>query len=689
MSTLQNKISSFFLKNKFQILLVGLIVICLYPLSLFIYIPKWDNVNGYLPYRFFISDFIYNGHLPLWNPFQRLGMPGYSDLQSGCWNPIVWVLMLFGKYTIKSLIIELLTCYIFAGVGMFKLIKYLFKCEKTSFIIGFSYALSGFMVGSSQLMVFLIAVTWLPWIVVQLLLFFKHYAIKHILLTAFFTALFITGASPAYTIILAYIVIGMFLFHIIIARQQISSVKKIVLGGFGILITLALLILPYINSFLDFSPYFNRIYKLRYNAFLLDNPFTPISYISFLFPYSVIAKTELFNITDLSLRNGYVGIVGFVAFVFSIVSKFNRQKIILLCCVVLSLVLAAGDETFIFKYLYNLPGFGVFRHPSMFRAFTIFCCLLLAAYELKIILQNGLSKKQKIIGASFLIFILISTAYSFTSTSFHESYILLRNTFHFGEFSENTFATHLFVNGIIILTLTYSIYIVKRLFNLSLMVSLLLFTVLDIGLQTRLAFPTTICYKISQQEVSEFFESLPNNISQEFNTTPLKELDETQGLKSTNGIWQNLSTYNKTISYVGVNPMRFKNFDEAKNDGRLDLEIEKNILHFENENNTQLSDIFIDYNKFSGKVNNSSNEKRKLVLTQNFHHLWNAEINGSPIEIDMYNNFLMSISIPPKTEGKIEFEYKSSTILYAFMISLFTYLLIIGYFVKERFFNLK
>jgi hypothetical protein len=325
----------------------------------------------------------------------------------------------------------------------------------------------------------------------------------------------------------------------------------------------------------------------------------------------------------------------------------------------------------------------------MFRAFAIFCSLLLAGYELKSILENGLSIKQKIVSTVFLIFILASTAYSFISTSLNESYILLRNTFHFGEFSESTFATHLFVNGILILMLICAIYIVKRLFNLSLMVSLLLFTVLDLGLQTRLAFATTICYKIPQQEVSAYFKSLPKDISQEFNNNPLKELNETQGLKSTNGIWQNLSTYNKTISYVGVNPMRFKNFDEAKNDGRLEHEIEKTILHFENENNTQLSDIFIDYNKFSGKINNSSNEEQKLVLAQNFHHLWNAKVNGSPIRIDMHNNFLMSVSIPPKTEGTVEFEYKSPTILYTFIISLFTYLLIIGYFVKERLFSSK
>ncbi len=689
MTTLQNKILSFLVKNKFQLLLIGLILLCLYPLSLFIYIPKWDNVNGYLPYRFFISDYIHNGHLPLWNPFQRLGVPGYSDLQSGCWNPIVWVIILFGKYTIKSLIIELLTCYVFAGLGMYKLAKYFYNCQKTSFIIGFSYALSGFMVGSSQLMVFLIAVTWFPWIIYHLLLFFKTYSIKHILLISFFLALFITGASPAYTIILAYIVVGMFIYHLIISRRAILDLKKITIGGFSILAILILLILPYINSFIDFSPYFNRIDKLEYNTFLLANPFTPVSYISFLYPYSVIAKTELFNITDLSLRNGYFGLVGFVCFIFAFLSKFNRQKIILTVCLFTSLLLAAGDETFIFKFLYNLPGFGVFRHPSIFRAFTIFCALLLAGVELKNILQNGLTKKQKLVGAILLIFILVSTAYSFARTSFNESYALLQNTFHFLEFSESTFATHLFVNGILTLSLIYFIYMAKRILRLSFFVSLLAFVILDIGLQTRLTFPTTISYKIFQQEVSNFFSSLPNDISQDYNYTPLKNLDEAQGLKSTNGIWQNLSTFNKTISYVGVNPLRFKAFDKAKNDGRLDLEIEKNILHFENENNAQVNNIFIDYNKFSGEINNSSDKGKKLVLAQNYHHLWKATINNSPLTINPYNNFLMSVSIPPKTKGKIEFEYKSPTILYTFMISLFTYLLVIGYLVKERLFNSK
>jgi uncharacterized membrane protein YfhO len=226
---------------------------------------------------------------------------------------------------------------------------------------------------------------------------------------------------------------------------------------------------------------------------------------------------------------------------------------------------------------------------------------------------------------------------------------------------------------------------VKRIFRLSIFISLLAFVILDIGLQTRLAFPTTITYKIPQKDVSAYFSSLPNNISQEYNYTPLKTLDETQGLKSTNGIWQNLSTFNKTISYVGVNPLRFKAFDEAKEDGRLESILEKNILNFTTENATAIQEVQVDYNKFSAVVTNSSDKAEKLVLAQNFHHLWKASINDTPLSIEKYNDFLMSVTIPPKINGKVIFEYSSPTIIYAFLVSLFGYLLIISYLIKDRF----
>ena len=152
-------------RSKYWLLIAVVVVLAIYPLSFFQFIPKLDSVRGYLPYRFFVSDYIQEGQLPFWNPFQRLGYPGYSDLQSGCWYPILWLLMLLGQYDITSLILEVVLCFVISGWGMFTLSRWMHGCNRTATVLAISYALSGFMVGSTQLMVFLIGIAWLPWIV--------------------------------------------------------------------------------------------------------------------------------------------------------------------------------------------------------------------------------------------------------------------------------------------------------------------------------------------------------------------------------------------------------------------------------------------------------------------------------------------------------------------------------------------
>lgn len=670
-------------RYKYQILLICSVLAILYPLSLFIYVPKWDNVNGYLPYRYFISDYVWNGHLPLWNPFQQLGYPGYADLQSGAWNPIVWIIMLFGKYTINSLIVELLSCYVIAGLGMFKLSKHLFNNGKVAFVLGISYALSGFMVGSSQLMVFLIAVTWFPWCIYALLQFFKTYQLKYQLLAALFMALFITGASPAYTIVLAYIVVGMFVYQLIVERKIHSNLKSILIGGAVILTSLVLLILPYINSFLEFSHYFNRGDKLEYDGFLLSNPFTPISYISFLFPDAIISKSDWFDITDLSMRNGYFGLVGLVGGISVLFSAITRTKIILLIGVVVSLLLSVGDGTFIFQYLYHLPGFGVFRHPSIFRAFTIFCLLLLAGYELKEVIENKIQRRHKIGLIAIVILIIIAGAWSMTKTTFYDVRILIFDVFDFVEFSESALSTHLLLNVIIALSLLGFSFLLKKMFNVSLFLNIAVFVLLDFAIHTRISIPTTVCYPIEHAGVSDFFNKLPNKINQEDNNTPLKKLDEKQSLIKTAGIWQNLSTYNKTISYVGVNPMRFKSFDEGKKNGALQKTIENPILFFQVPENTIIHSSTIGYNNFVAEIENSSASPKVFLLNQNYHAQWEVKYDNETLPVKKINEMIMGVDIPARSNGNIQFTYKSPRTPITFAISILAYVLMISFLLRD------
>jgi len=711
MNGILQKATDFFRQNKYPLLLVLFILVLIYPFSLFMYIPKWDNINGYLPYRYFISDYLWNGHLPLWNPFQRFGYPGYADLQSGCWYPLVWVLMLFGKYDITSLMIELMSCFVIAGLGMYKLSHYIHQCKKTAFILGLSYALSGFMVGSTQLMVFLVGVAWLPWCIWGLLRFFETKKYKHMLLTAVFVAMQITSASPAFTIILAYIFVGMFGYQFWNNRTTFAIIKINLLGGLLLVSTMLVLLLPYIKSFLDFSPYFNRADKLEYQGFLIANPFVLADYWSFLFPYTVIAECDWFKLTDLSMRNSSFGLLGLVAFIFSLtqLKRTGKYAIPLLFGVVFSMLLAFGDGFFLYKYFYHLPGFGLFRHPSFFRAYAIFCMLLLAGFWFKRVFENNAfsSNERKAVWAIIFIFlgVFVVAGLNTTSAEFSKN---IEQIFDLTEFHSTGFYAHLLVNVVVFFFILGITALLTKVGKLSIFKTLVIFMVLDLGIQARLTAPSTMYYNVEYDEFKNYFNSLPNELNQNYNNTPFKQLDDTQGLMTTKGIWQNVATFNKTISGVGVNPMRFKTFDNADKNGALERIKENPLFYFPTqvyqlndtlkagyiwgaptpavieEHATTINEVKVDYNKFSAKVTNAANKNQWLVLNQNHHYLWKAFFNGTELPIHQVNEMVMGVEIPRNADGVVEFVYDSPKLIYAFIISLMGYLFVFAFLWKNR-----
>ena len=111
----------FFKKNDIRLLLIGLVLLAWWPISSFLFVSKWDNIDCYLPYRYFVSWSEIHGHLPLWNPYQHMGYPAYSDMQNGMYNPFVQLLMWCGGYTPTSLTIELLSYAVLAALGAYQL----------------------------------------------------------------------------------------------------------------------------------------------------------------------------------------------------------------------------------------------------------------------------------------------------------------------------------------------------------------------------------------------------------------------------------------------------------------------------------------------------------------------------------------------------------------------------------------
>src|SRR6478735_6080188 len=104
------------------LMLAILTCICYWPLSLGVFSAKNDNIIQFLPTRFHVSEALRHFHLPLWTPYMYLGYPLHGDMQGGAWNPVVWLLSLFGRYNLTSLQAEILIAIFLSGTGMYRLL---------------------------------------------------------------------------------------------------------------------------------------------------------------------------------------------------------------------------------------------------------------------------------------------------------------------------------------------------------------------------------------------------------------------------------------------------------------------------------------------------------------------------------------------------------------------------------------
>lgn len=669
------------------------------------HIPKWDSVRGYLPYRFFISDYVSDGHLPLWNPFQRLGYPGYSDLQSGCWYPVMWLLMLFGQYDITSLIAEVVITFLVAGWGMFQLSSWMHQCNRTAFLLAISYALSGFMVGSAQLLVFLIGMAWLPWIIWAFLRVLSGGGLRYSALLAFFLMCNITGASPAFTIVLLYALPAIFIFYLIKSKERFPFLKHFLFQCMVTITLLLLLLAPFIVAFIDFMPYFNRNGKLPYEAITL-NPFVLSDYISFLFPYSVISTHEMFQVTDLSLRNAYVGIAGFVFFAMTLIFSRNTKWFWgLVAVVVVSLVLALGDFSGIYQAVYHLPGFGLFRHPSFFRGYAILGMLLLAGFSIPRWL-DGHFKFSKTLKLAYALFLVACIIFAWSISEPQLIWKTINEIMACGEFPAHGFGSQLFINASILFLLLVVSITLGAFFRVNRFALLCVFVVSDLFIQTRLSAPTTLYHSVDYAHTAAYFnaiEAFPSH-DQTYNETPLKYLDESGGLLKTEALVANVSTYNRRISSVGENPLRFRSYDQAKDSGMLALVLENELIympqrlcldgdsigrgcifgvtvHLDNIGREGVVDsVAVGYNQYQAWVHNPADDERWLVLNSNYHQLWTARLNGESLPIVRVNQLAMGVLIPPSSKGFIQFRYNSPALPWSIgfaIIGLFMLLLVL------------
>jgi hypothetical protein len=206
----------------------------------------WDARDIFLPWRFFISDCLRNGVMPVWNPYQQSGYPFFADPQSGMWYPVAQLMALFGRYSVYLFNAEFVLTVAAGGWGMYRLTSSFSLSRHAALFGGITFVASGFYVSNAEHLSWAISAScmvWLFWAYRMLLITGR---LGYALLGALFLFLVLTGGYPAFLIVSGYLLAGFFIGSLIANRTRRSAVVR---GNILFTVVFAVLAVPVIYAF--------------------------------------------------------------------------------------------------------------------------------------------------------------------------------------------------------------------------------------------------------------------------------------------------------------------------------------------------------------------------------------------------------------------------------------------------------
>ncbi|MBI5858466.1 MAG: YfhO family protein [Sphingobacteriales bacterium] len=664
-----------------------LLVICLlayWPLTFGVFSVKNDAIHYFLPYRFSISEAIRNGEWPFWSPYIYLGNPVYGDMQSGAWNPIVWFFSLIGRYDITLFHYENLLYIFLGGVGMYKLTHRLVQNQQTSFLIAASYMLSGFML-SGQLINWLAAAAFFPFVI--------HYYLKTLSSNSYGdsiksgVALFFlfTAGYPSFFITTIYILLFLFFLKLTDQLRNKGELKKswkiFSFQHLLIILIFAGLSLPAIISYIDLLPYYQRGSGTTY-ANAVHNSFEWQHLVSFVFPSSIKAN-DIISSTDVTCRNVYLGIFSLII-LSAAPPKLNRRNILLLLLALFAFLFSLGDATPIRKICYSfLPLMDSFRHPSQMRLFFIIAVLLLVAPGLKAMMENKIPV-QRIRSVTWLasgtiLTITVLAALDSDILSQFSGLGLSQTGDKFKNLIENiSFADTVFVNGLIQLAfiLLFLLWIIKYPGRKK---GFFFLWLANLIIMAQLVLPLTFVGQTAAKEINTIIHTSPKGFPADGLEKTIGEnskdatdhfdkialtffynkkiglsrisyspsfLDEQHQLFGGNAVYNYILS--KPAVYLSDSILQLKDTALLINASDCSYFIAESPISI---NGNCLADKNASVKKMSAnhfEISAQTNTACFLVLTQSYHHYWEAWLDGKKEKIYKVNTAFMGI---PLTTG--------------------------------------
>ncbi|HEY0580256.1 MAG TPA: YfhO family protein, partial [Candidatus Nitrosocosmicus sp.] len=567
-------------------------------------------------------------------------------------------------YSIYTLHVEFIFYISVAGCSIFYLVnKYFLPDRKLSLLISISYMLSGFMVASSQWLLYISAASFLPLIAIVLLRLLTRPSFVSSLLFAVVFYCMITSIYVAFSITICYLLSGTIVVFLITNLAKKKNIKKECIYIFIAAVISILFSLPAILSTLDVLQHIQRGNPINTDqAFFNSNYLHPSGILTMLLPFSSV-RLHALN-TESSMLNIYCGILPFLLLPVLFNNKFKNGKPawLLFAISIFFLLISFGELTPLRGLLNYIPGFSYFRNASLFRIFFLFFLLVFIAIRLKgkslhFIFESKAERNNLIIVSAILLFISLSfllmhlPLLGYLITTVHDS---------------KTFISTLSLPGAI--TISSIVQLGLLLFILFALVKnklkLFQFTIVaDLVINTLICTPFFTVSSYSLKQVDNIFRSVSGFPVQ------VQHVSQVPVSYSINkAVWYNINVYKKHVSAVDSyrGPLELNNYKNA--DSVTKDYFNHKIIFSPDYDSSQIKIELQEPDHLKAIIN--ANKSGTVYFLQNFYPGWKAYFNDEEIKINYSKNGGMNISVPGS--GKIDFTYyKSSKFLTALALDIF------------------
>jgi len=637
------------------------------PVSSMLFSLKNDVLAIEYPIQHFMSESLRNGESPVWFNTWSMGFPLQSILTWGVYSTPQMLTGFFFESNIYILHIEFLFFIMASGWCMYKLLKtHFLKDRQLALLLACCYMLSGFTVGSSQWLLYITGMTFIPLCIYCLLSLLKQPSFKYALLFAVAWYLFFTNVHIYLTVVSTYILFFSGIIYFI--RLSIDKVEKRKLYKFvslAMLFTVVLCAAPAYYT-LETISHLQRSLPLASNSTFFQSNFVhPDALSSFLLPLSSI-KTTHFN-TEGTVLDVYIGLLPFLllpATLFLNLKQKNTAAWGLLIASFFFLLVSFGHLTPIRGWLNILPGMGHFRHPGVLRIFFNLSFILYLAQSLKNhslsdLLMKGSNQRKKIlfpIVSLLLLSLLTMLLYSGNlKTVWKDSfYSTVKNSSN-GEL--------VLVSAVIQVCFTaallFSITRKKQLFSFLILAELVV--------NTLICTPFFTVSTYSAKEVESIFQNTKGFPVQRSSPSEVPAVLT----DAKNNSWDNINTYRKEVSNSVSKP------------GPLIMESVATFIDAEKIKRTLAGKQLVFLKDSIGDPANSIRitkqvpseviaevslaQPREIVLQQAAFPGWKASYNNAPIPLIKNDLPFVSVRVPAGT-GTIVFKFEKKGVGYSALL---------------------